>query len=407
LVTRGCGSFVFVQPGDRSFNSCLSDTNPSAWTLGVLVATMKNTYNIDLLRRRIQQALPRSLSPMGAAALEGFLSLPGASAWRPEKLALKELSYVFDIGLPLALIGDNLSARAHLFRAGDAARAGQYPDKDTWSEVHAAALLSRRGGEINFVAQSEKPPDIEVRLQNDRMVEVAVVRADLRRQRAEIHDKVQVVADRLVARGVEWNIVCFLIDAANELDLKSALDAATLLGPSDHVDDYRKRWAVRAIPPDRHGPVREPDFARALAPEWWPPDEPGIEVTSVPSKRLASQSPVLAVRSLISPAAYLNALERSAFDREARSAHPYLIAVDLQDMPHGHERVVARLDEQFASWTHVSGALLFEPRFWIGLEQKEWLYSVQLNPHATRPIPREIFGNVDGSRDSIRIPLLN
>ena len=402
----GHGKLFVIRAADRCFNSCLPDTNPLAQTLGVPLETMKNTYNIDLLRRRIQQALPRPLSPMGAAALEGFLSLPGASAWRPEKLALKELSYVFDMGLPLALIGENISARAHLFRAGEAARAGRYPDKDTWSEVHAAALLCKCGGAVNFVAQSQKPPDIEVRLDNDRIVEVAVVRADLRGQRAEVHDKVQLVADRLLARGVDWSIVCFLVDAANESDLKSALDAATLLGPNDHVDDYRKRWAVRAIPMDGHAGVREADLLRPLAPQWWPRDEPGIDVISVRSKRLALESPVIAVRSLMSSAAYLNALEKSAVRREPRSEHPYLIAVDLQDMPHGHERVVARLDEQFASWTHVSGVLLFEPRFWIGLEQKEWLYCVQRNPHAVRPVPREILGNVDGRRDSIRIPLL-
>ena len=368
---------------------------------------MKNSYNIDLLRRRIQEALPRPLSPMGGAALEGFLSLPGASGWRPEKLALKELSYIFDIGLPLALVGDNLSARAHLFRAGEAARAGRYPDKDTWSEVHAAALLTRWGGAVNFVAQAQKPPDIEVRLERDRIVEVAVVRADLRRHRAEVHDRVRLVADRLLTRGVDWNIVCFLADAANELDLKSALDAATLLGPNDHVDDYRKRWAVRAIPLDREVGVREPDPVRSLAPEWWRPDEPNIEITSVLSKHLALESPVISVRSQISSAAYLNALERSAIGQAAPAEHPYLIAVDVQDMPHGHERIVTRLNDQFSSWNHVSGVLLFEPRFWIGLEQKEWLYSVHLNPAATRPIPRQMLGTADGGRDSIRIPLLN
>ena len=406
LVICGRGERLLVRLADRRITSWFPDKTPSARTLGVLVTTMKNSYNIDLLRRRIQEALPRSLSPMGGAALEGFLSLPGASGWRPEKLALKELSYIFDIGLPLALIGDNLSTRAHLFRAGEAARAGRYPDKDTWSEVHAAALLCRWGGAVNFVAQARKPPDIEVRLDSDRVVEVAVVRADLRHQRAEIHDKVRLVADRLLVRGVDWNIVCFLLDAANEIDLKSALDAATLLGPGDHVDDYRKRWAVRAVPLDRQAWVHERDPARSLAPEWWPPDEPSIEVTSVLSKHLGFESPVISVRSQISSAAYMNTFEKSVTGREPPTEHSYLVAVDVQDMPHGHERIVTRLNEQFASLKHVSGVLLFEPRFWIGLEQKEWLYSVQHNPYATRPIPRAPLSNNEGDRDSIRIPLL-
>lgn len=343
---------------------------------------------------------------MGQAALEAFLSLPGASGWRPEKLALKELSYVFDIGLPIALVGENPSARAHLFRAGEAARLGRYPEQDIWSEVHAAALLNRWGGVVNFVEQSHKPPDLEVSLASEQVLQVAVVRADLRGLRAEVQDKVRLVADRLLARRVAWNIVCFLADATHELDLKSALDAATLLGPSDHVDDYRKRWSVRAIPLDRRDALVGPELARSLAPEWWPPDAPSIDVSCALSKYVASESPVISVRSLISAASYLGALERSAMGRDGPSEHPCLIAVDVSDMPRGHERIVARIGERLAVWQHVSGVLVFEPRFWIGVEQKEWLYSVQLNPHASRPMPLELLGHPDGSRDSIRVPLL-
>ena len=234
---------------------------------------MKNTYNIGLLRRRINDALPRPLSEIGAAALEAFLALPGAGAWRPDRLWLKELSYVFDIGLPFALIGDNPSAKWHSLRVGEAVRFGEQPEPSRWSEIHAAALLTRWGAEIRFVADPKVPTyGLEVRLGSGETLDV-VIRAD---------------AD------------------AN---------------PNERV-------------------------------------------------------------------------------------RPYLIAVDVAGNPGLRAAFDTRPNDAFARSTLLSGALLFEPRFWIGLEQKEWVYSARLNPNAVVPIASELLGSADGNRHALRLPLL-
>jgi hypothetical protein len=235
---------------------------------------MKNTYNIGLLRRRILEALPRPLSEFGMAALEAFLSLPGASAWRPERLWLKELSYVFDIGLPFALIGDNPSAKSHSLRVGEAVRFGEYPQRSQWSEIHAAALLSRWGAEVRFVADNKtRAHGLEVLLASGETLDVDVIRGD------------------------------------------------------------------------------------------------------------ALQNP----------------------NERGRS---YLVAVDVQENPSAREDIDANLGANFARSAQMSGALLFEPRFWIGIEQKEWVHSARLNPSAIVPVASELLGDADGYRHALRLPLL-
>ncbi len=242
---------------------------------------MKNTYNIGLLRRRIFEALPRNLTAMGEAAVEGFLALSGASAWRPDRLRLRELSYVFDIGVPFGLIGDNPSARAHSLRAGEAVRFGRYPDANLWSAVHAAALLSTWGAQVSFVADGGEPqPRLEVQLASGDSVDVEVIRA------TEAHD------------------------AKTEL------------------------------------------------------------------------------------------------------LRPHVLAVDARGMPARDERIKALLDRHRCA-AHGSGALLFEPRFWIGIEQKEWLHWAQPKPNATILVAPELLGSVDGHghtlndhRHALRVPLL-
>ena len=235
---------------------------------------MKNTYNLGLLRRRILEALPRQPNEAGTRALEAFLALPGASAWRPERLWLKELSYVFDIGLPFALIGENPSVKLHSLWVGEAIRFGEAPPRDLWSEIHAAALLSQWGADVRLIADARTAAHgLEIRLPGGEALDVEVTRSD----------------------------------------------AAPL---------------------------------------------------SLPHTR------------------------------------PFVIAIDVKMHPDHRDQVDAALKAGFAGSPQLSGVLLFEPRFWIGIEQKEWVHSAHVNAQANVPIDGWLLGNADGHRHALRIPLL-
>ncbi len=238
---------------------------------------MKNTYNVSLVRRRIQEALPGPLSAIGESALEAFLAVPGVSAWRPARLGLKELSYVFDIGLPFALIADNPSVQSRRLRAGEAVRDGLYPERCLWDEIQVAAILHAWGAQVCFPGHTAPPTVcLELRLADGETLDIEVLRTPV----------------------------------------------------------------LRATPDERASP-------------------------------------------------------------RAR-----LIAVDVRSLPHRYEQSVARLAQDGAGAADVAAVIGFEPRFWIGLQQKEWLYSIRVNANASVTVPLSILGNADGSRHSMRFPLL-
>ena len=161
------------------FGPLTQDARASTCMLGSRIGKMKNTYNLSLVRRRIQEALPRQLSAIGESALEAFLAVPGVSAWRPARFGLKELSYVFDIGLPFALIGDNPSVHSRRLRTGDAVRDGLYPDRCLWDEIHAAAILRAWGAQVCFAAQTTtSAAGLEVRVDDGETLEVEVLRTN-------------------------------------------------------------------------------------------------------------------------------------------------------------------------------------------------------------------------------------
>ncbi|HEY6598189.1 MAG TPA: hypothetical protein VIZ30_02710, partial [Pseudomonadales bacterium] len=208
---------------------------------------------------------------VGEASIEAFLAVPGASAWRPARFGLKELSYVFDIGLPLALIGDDASVHTRRLRAGEAVRDGLYPERCVWDEIHVAAILRAWGAPVCFAAQTGSGPFLEVRLDSGETLDVELLRAG---------------------------------------------------------------------------------------------------------------------------------------SAERASTRSRLVVVDVRSLPRDEQHTTARFESDGAAAADVAAVIAFEPRFWIGLRQKEWLYSVQLNPRATVEVPRTILGNADGSRRSMRFPLL-
>jgi hypothetical protein len=231
---------------------------------------VRNTYNVSLLRRRIQESLPRPLAHAGEIAIEGFLSLPGASAWRPDRLGLRELSYIFDIGLPFALIGDKPVAKVLGLHVGEAVREGRLPEARLWSVVHAAALASHWGLDVQTASGAAAPlPQLEVRLPNGTTLSLDVRRG-------------------------------------------AALD--------------------------------EPPGAR-------------------------------------------------------------IVAIDMQGATAEFDSVAAYYSDLFADG--LAAVLLFEPRFWIGIEQKEWLYMTRINPNVEGLGP-DMLGNADGkiARQALRLPLL-
>jgi hypothetical protein len=229
---------------------------------------MRNTYALSRLEQRIRQALPRPPSPLGEAALAGFLSLTGISRWQPARLGVLELSFVFDIGLPLGLVGDVPTVGAITTRLGDDVYDGRRPAPGLWRVVHAAALLRHWGLGVEFEGERirVKPPS---------------------------------------AVGLEVHV-----------------------GSAE-------------------GGARAPD----------------VDAT-------------------------------------------HLRMVDVCGDSGRHGEIAAGCDAQFAASPALVGVVTFEPRFWVSIEQKEWIYRARVNRSADVSIGTAPFDREDSGRRVVRVRLL-
>lgn len=233
---------------------------------------MRNTFNISRLRQRIEDALPRPLSVHGETAVEGFLALTGISRWQPERLGVLQLSFVFDIGLPLGLIGDCASTAALATSVGDALFEGRDPDPQLWRVVHAAALLRHWGAAVEFNGEGVGPAA---------------------------------------------QLTITLPNGAAEVEV-----SATYPGGANEASAARLKM------------------------------------------------------------------------------------IDVAGAPARHAEIAAKSADDFAVSGSTAGVVSFEPRFWVSIEQKEWIYRACANPQSDLSLESAPFAGVDSGCRAVRLKLL-
>lgn len=343
-----------------------------------------------------------SLLDTGEAALASFLSLPGVDLWNPENFLFKELSFVFDVGLPIALLGNNPSADAYKQEIGKAISRGHEVPPNLWSEVQVGALLSNWGLATSFVKrETYSTPDLEVQLENGQMLYVEVTRGEIRHPHVAVKDGLASLLEVLSAGDVDWNVVCFFADASNPDDLNAALDAAIALHPGE-CKEKPERWAVQAIPLE----CRDDVLRVEMKPDWWSSNEPSYFANGALIG--GDISPIVTLRTMIpATSLYVNPIRSKAGSKQHRPGHPYLIALDTSNMLGAHRRILSELNRYFPDWKHVSGVMLFDARFWVGVNSKEWIVSLHTNPYAELPLPIEIGNITNNEPHSVKYILSN
>lgn len=151
---------------------------------------------------------------------------------------LRELSKIFDLGLPFALLAGNASAEAHRQEVGKAVGRGERLPASLLSEVHAGALLSNWGAKVKFVPRQEHPtPDIEAQWADGVTVDVEVARGEVRQLHKAVQGGLEAFTGALQAGDKGWNLVGFIADASNSDDLSAMFGAAIKLLPGQSAED--------------------------------------------------------------------------------------------------------------------------------------------------------------------------
>lgn len=352
---------------------------------------------MESLRRRIVQFCNRELSALGDLALREFCRLPGSKNWNPDDFMGVHLDFVFNHGLPLALIANNQSADLHRREVAAALFNGAEFPKSRWSEVHTCALLTHWGFEPTFVKEADvRTPDLELLLDGI-AVDVEVAKAEFRKEHRVAFDRLRELSGALGPGDIACDLLLILQDASNSKDVNELFEAAHQLNPGE-VADCGGRWFARALPIGAMGVAS--DAAERLGPKWWAGGS-CLRSNSILLGGPDSTTPTIHMYSKPPAACYEGPIARKANSGQGRDGRPYLIAVDMTSVTGWRERVNEYIATNFPIWPHVSGVVAFEERFWSGLSSgKLYVAELHVNDQAEFPLPPALTEAICGQREN-------
>lgn len=344
-----------------------------------------STEEAPSLRTMIATGVAGSLSEIGQESLDAFLALPFVEGWKPDNVYLGAISFVFDFGLPFALLRGNPSASRHRTVVGSAIGRGTQLLPSLMSEVHAGALLSHWKADPKFLVPQKgcATSDMQASWTTD-VLAVEVARASTREVHEGVRKGLRDFSAVVQASDLGWNLLGFISDASRSTDLNAMFDAATQIHPGESVEDAGK-WSVCAVGIERREEVVS--NTELFAPAWWPKNEPCTFAFNTVLG--GSKNPYIQVRSLIPHTSYMNPIIRKADSGQRMPGKPYLIALDVSEFPRAHDRILGDLYHCFTAWDHVSGVLLFEPRFFVGY-RKQYIVSLHKNDSAACRLPDQL-----------------
>jgi hypothetical protein len=355
------------------------------------------------LYKEIENFTQHSLTPLGRRSIDAFRVLPAGQCWAPTSFLGLEIATIFDTGLPLALINDSEnSAEIIAILSTNLNGAPQLHDtayQSTVAELHACALLNAQGFPAKFVPRADhRTPDL--RIHTDQMrVDIEVARGSRKSQHEEARKHLQDFVGGIQPGDLDHNIAFFFADINNPTHRNHAFDAAmTLVVGSTATDN--KNWSVVAVCSSVGNDF--PSELATLQPSWWPKVSASFVVSAV---RTGVQPTYVYIKCLPPRTDYINPLRRKAEKFQGTAGMPFLIALECSELPNVFEQIEGEVAPYWPLWHHVSGILVFEPRFWTVGTHKSYVWKLLRNPHAKNPLP-SVFPDTTAEKQQIDLHVL-
>ncbi len=350
-------------------------------------------------------------APSGSLArtlVESVEQLPGLTEWSlPEPVGARFLE-IFKWGLAITSTRSLPGIEELQTAFGRQVVATGAPTEETFAELSAAALCVSLGS----IAAGHIPTG-PGRTADWRMVWPEAAEIDVEvtvARRKERHVRRQTEATELAAELFDsarrCDLVVNLVDPTNPRDRTAVVKATKAIscGESQSVPG---RWSIQAEPANREAGTVWTN-GQDSAPDWWSQDgaRSCAFVQQVDERDTAVVTSQVRVWFGVPYVAYVNPVMRKADSPQGTEGLPFLIAVDVSQLP-GAFAEIPRVALGFLPfWTAVGGILLF--RSLADFDRVGWSWRLVRNPHAAVQLPESLCAGrtgLVGVTDSYRMLL--
>jgi len=355
----------------------------------------------------LKQQFVERLQEMGGndlaiACVDSFFALDGAKSWKPEKVLLGEVAHVIDVGLVLLIVGQSNLPNNYKQKINESVVVGTKVPPDLWSELLVATFLKYYGVTVQFVPRGpSKTADLDYNWKGQAF-DVEVTRGKMKALHVTAQERLNDFVAALVPGDVDWHIMCFVSDGSDEKILAETFEAAVKLHPGER-SEVQGLWSVVAVPLADRDTIAGGQAVELLAPTWWPKKESAFFTTATILN--GKGNPVVALRSLVPHAPYMNSIRRKAEHGQHTVGRPYIIALDASELPGAIERLSPDIERKFSIWTHVSGVLILIPFFYTNSTIKKFKFRLLTNPYADSKMPSDLLDLCNASQNEVKFEI--
>jgi hypothetical protein len=368
--------------------------------MGIGMSSEQDLYS------RIENDLPgyqRDCLPIVRESINAISDLPGLENWTPSAKFCHEL---LPVGLPLGLLSESSGCELLKRRIATTLLKEAKPAPGDFAEISGAALCVALGAtKIHQVRTSTiQTPDFIISWPSQAGsldTDLEITSAAMKVSHIERNQTANRIAHQLHCADRMHDIVLHYIDPPTEADLSQIMKAASKIKPEEVIQDPGK-WIIRAAVPDRAPSVLLVAGIDDNSPDWWPRKQiTGFVVNQVlagPGAKIAP--PQTRVHYCVPFTAYINPVQKKADYPQGGDSRPFIIAIDITDLPGAYQQFRKLLIDYFPLWSRVSAILTFSQ--WTHPSRIGWRWGLLPNPDSRYALSEDILQKLmfDNERDS-------
>ncbi len=352
----------------------------------------------DNLWNHLQSIVPQNTMPIVREAICAVGSLPGLKRWKPSFEHWYYALKVVEWGIPLVqtegFSDEDTNLKPLHQKIGSAIANKGAPKPSDLAELDIAALMAlNKAQRLKYVKTGDsKTPDFQVQW-DDHLVELEVTKALPRKIHIELDNFAKELMQRIIALKLPWRIVVYLATKLSEEDIQGLLQTLQRIQPGSYKVISGKWWLFIEIPPD---PVRTEEFNMTIGSkvghhfiEGWPSGtalsgaQLGVRVYN-PEEDMISVN-IIDIVPGVPIVNYINPLDRKAMRIQGSKTVPFIVAVDIGNLPGGYIEYQRLLPLYLKDCPSISAVLLFNRE--AQANKFGWIWELHLNANTEYPLP--------------------
>lgn len=336
-------------------------------------------------------ALPENALPIVKASIDAVAALPGLESWLPQQVYHGEAMRIVQFGFYLTFLSSVDSVDPLRRQIASAILKNETPNPSHLAEINGAALCVALGAtSIEHVKRSStKTPDFRVSWSNDVKIDLEVTCAQEKPAHIERKKIASSLAKQIHDKERSHDIILHFVEPPEENEVIAIMEASRQIGPGIDIEQPG-RWRMRAEKPKREAYTIVTGGEQDESPDWWPRQAVKNFVFYGFLAGPNATEPPPQTRAIFGVPfdAYINPVQNKADRPQRRVDKPFLIAIDIHNLPGAFRKFRSDLPEYFSIWKQLSGVLVFQS--WFSTSKIGWWWELIVNPLATYPLPDEL-----------------